>query len=78
MQTLVTCDCRHIRTLKAQIEEDEEELQTLQADCSTFLSTAIENYLKCLETEVSLNFDNSICALCNNIARMIMTSMCFG
>lgn len=40
---------RHIRTLKAQNDEDEEELQTLQTDRNTFLCTAIENYLKCLE-----------------------------
>ena len=47
------CDRRHIRTLKAQNEEDEEELETLQADRNTFLCTAMENYLKCLEAGVS-------------------------
>lgn len=47
-------DYRHIRTLKAQNEEDEEVLQTLQSDRNTFLCTAIQNYLKCLETGVSI------------------------
>jgi len=51
---MIFSDHRHIRTLKAQSEEDEEELQTLQADCNTFLCTAIQNYLKCLEAGVSI------------------------
>lgn len=53
MYITILCNYRHIRTLKAQNEEDEEELQTLQADRSTFLTTAIHNYLKCLEAGVS-------------------------
>jgi len=44
---------RHIRTLKTQSDEDEEELRALQTDCSTFLCTAMDNYLRCLETGVS-------------------------
>ena len=44
---------RHIRTLKTQSDEDEEELRALQADRSTFLCTAMDNYLRCLETGVS-------------------------
>ena len=43
---------RHIRTLKTQSDEDEE-LRALQTDCSTFLCTAMDNYLRCLETGVS-------------------------
>ena len=71
------CDHRHIRTLKAQNEEDEEELQTLQADRNTFLCTAIENYLKCLEAGVNILYHN-VCYLMLLLHRMIMTCMCFG
>lgn len=74
---MIFCDHRHIRTLKAQNEEDEEELQTLQADRNTFLCTAIENYLKCLEAGVNTLYRNIRCLMLL-LHRMIMTSMCFG
>lgn len=69
---------RHIRTLKTQSDEDEEELRALQADRSTFLCTAIDNYLRCLETGVS-----SLPACVKDcdvfyIPRMTMIYMCFG
>lgn len=60
MYITIFCHYRHIRTLKAQNDEDEEELQTLQADRSTFLTTAMENYLKCLEAGVSWLLSNSL------------------
>ena len=71
---------RHIRTLKTQSDEDEEELRALQADRSTFLCTAMDNYLRCLETGVS-PYDSLFgvyCSFCIHSLRMTMIYMCFG
>ena len=70
---------RHIRTLKTQSDEDEEELRSLQTDRSTFLCTAMDNYLRCLETGVSCIIGVSMFFFyILYIFRMTMIYTCFG
>ena len=44
--------CRHVRTLQAQITEDEVVMLSLQEDRQRFLEKALKNYILCLRTGV--------------------------